>query len=225
MQQKDEFIYHLSHDLRTPLTPLVAILPSLEKQEKDPKTREKLRLLNHRANALRNLIEKTLRFETIDASSTMLDIADINLREEIENCIKNQQLIYGKKNITIEDKVKENIVVKADKLYLEEVFDNLLSNALKFTPKNGMIIIDAEKDKDVVTISVKDNGYGISKKKLDHIFEEFFKADDSRHDIGSSGLGLSICKRIVEKHGGSIWAESKGSRKGSTFYFTLKSSI
>jgi signal transduction histidine kinase len=154
----------------------------------------------------------------------MLDIVDINLREEIERYIKNQQLLYDKKNITIENKVKENIVVKADKLYLEEVFDNLLSNALKFTQENGMISIDAEKYNDVITISVKDNGIGINKNQLGNIFKEFFKVDESRHDLDSSGLGLSICKRIVEKHGGRIWAESSGLKKGSTFYFTIPSS-
>ena len=224
IKQKDEYFYNLSHDLRTPLTPLVAYLPFLEKHEKDPKKKENIRILINRTKTLRNLIDKILRFETINAPSTALNIEDINLREEIEIYVKNQQLIYDKKNIKIKNKVKENIVVKADKLYLEEVFDNLLSNAIKYTPKSGMIIINAEKNKDAITISVKDNGIGINKKQLDLIFREFFKADESRHDLDSSGLGLPISKRIIEKHGGRIWAESSGLKKGSTFYFTIPTS-
>jgi len=224
LQQKDEFIFHLSHDLRTPLTPLVAFLPLLEKREKDPKIKDNIKLLNNKVNTLRNLVEKTLKFETIYSSSEVLDLEDIHLKKEIDSCIKNQLFIYNKRNLKIENKIKENIIVKADKLYIWELFNNLLSNAIKNTPDKGFIIINSEKEKNFVKISVKDNGIGINKDQIDQIFEEFYKTDISRHDLDSSGLGLSICKQIVEKHGGRIWAESKGSGKGSTFYFTLKPS-
>ena len=222
LQQKDEFIFHLSHDLRTPLTPLVALLPILEKKEKNSKVRENIKLLNHKVNTLKNLVEKTLKFEKIYSSSEVLNLADINLRKEIEVCIQNQKNILNKKNINIKNKVNNNIVVKADKLYIYELFNNLLSNAIKNTIDKGMITVDAKKEKDFVKISVEDNGVGIKNEQLEQIFEEFFKTDISRHDLDSSGLGLSICKQIVEKHGGQIWAESKGLDKGSTFYFTLK---
>jgi signal transduction histidine kinase len=225
LHEKDEFIFHLSHDLRTPLTPLVAFLPLLEKKEKDPKTKENIRLLNNKVNTLNNLIDKTLKFETIYSSPELLDIVDINLRKEVEISIKNQRQIFKNKTINIKNKVKENISVKADRLYLLEVINNLLSNAIKNTPDSRRIIIDAEKIDTVIKISVKDNGLGMLKDHLDNIFKEFYKIDTSRHDLDSSGLGLSICKQIIEKHGGRIWAESKGLNKGSTFYFTLKSSI
>ena len=87
----------------------------------------------------------------------------------------------------------------------------------------GTITIDAKKAKDFVTISVTDTGIGMTKNQINHIFEEFYKADESRHDLQSHGLGLSICKNIVEKHGGKIWAESPSIGKGSTFFFTFKS--
>ena len=204
---------------------MVAFLPILEKKEKDPKTKENIKLLNHKVNTLKNLVEKTLQFETIYKSSEVLDFENINLREEIQDCIENQLTICDNKEINIDNKINENIVVKADKLYLKEVIINLLSNAIKNIHDAGIITVDAYKEKDVVTISVEDNGLGIDKGQLDHIFEEFYKTDISRHDLDSSGLGLSICKQIVEKHGGQIWAESKGFGKGSTFFFTLKSSF
>ena len=85
-----------------------------------------------------------------------------------------------------------------------------------------MISINANKQQDIVTISVKDNGIGMTKEQLDRIFDEFYMADESRRKKDSSGLGLPISKRIVEKHGGKIWVESPGPGKGSTFFFTLK---
>jgi len=224
LQQKDEFIFHLSHDLRTPLTPLVALLPILEKKQKDPKVKENIKLLNYKVNTLKNLVEKTLKFEKIYSSSEVLNLSDINLKEEIEVSIENIQHIYNKKEINIKNNVNKNIFVRADKLYLYEVLNNLLSNAIKNTSDTSIITVDAEKEKDFVKISVEDNGIGIKEDQLEQVFEEFFKTDISRHDLDSSGLGLSICKQIIEKHGGQIWAESKGLDKGSTFYFTLKPS-
>ena len=86
----------------------------------------------------------------------------------------------------------------------------------------GKITIDAEKEKNIVTVSVKDTGIGMTKDQLKKVFDEFYRVDKSSREHKSSGLGLAICKRIVEKHGGKIWAESPGIDKGSTFYFTLK---
>ena len=88
----------------------------------------------------------------------------------------------------------------------------------------GKIILDAHNEKDFILISIKDNGIGMEEEQISQIFNEFYKADESRHNLGSTGLGLTITKRIIEKHGGHIWAESPGKGKGSTFYFTLKKS-
>ena len=223
LQEKDEFIYHLSHDLRTPLTPLVAFLPLLEKKEKDPKLKENIKLLNNKVNVLKKLIEKVLKFEKIYSSSEVLDISNLNLKEEIDICINNQQSLLDGKNIQFEINVNEKININADKLYIEEVLNNLFSNAIKNIQEKGHITINAKKEKDFIKISVKDNGIGIEKGQLEDIFKEFYKTDFSRHDLYSSGLGLSICRQIIEKHGGKIWADSKGLGKGSIFYFTITS--
>jgi len=223
LQEKDEFIYHLSHDLRTPLTPLVAFLPLLEKKEKDPKLKENIKLLNNKVNVLKKLIEKVLKFEKIYSSSEVLDISNLNLKEEIDICINNQQNLLDEKNIQFEINVNDKININADKLYIEEVLNNLFSNAIKNIQEKGLITINAKKEKDFIKISVKDNGIGIEKGQLEDIFKEFYKTDFSRHDLYSSGLGLSICRQIIEKHGGKIWADSKGLGKGSIFYFTITS--
>jgi len=114
--------------------------------------------------------------------------------------------------------------LQADKLRLEELFDNLIGNSIKYSPNGGNITIDAEDDGKFVVVFVKDEGTGMTSEQLEHVFEEFYKADESRHDFNSSGLGLSICKRIVEKHGGKIWAESEGKGKGTTMFFTIPTS-
>jgi len=125
----------------------------------------------------------------------------------------------------IDNKIKDNLVVKADKLRLEELFDNLMVNAVKYSPKGGIITIDAKEDRDFVRISIKDTGIGMNEDQLNHIFKEFYKTDQSRHDFDSSGLGLPICKSIVEKHGGKIWAESSGLGKGTKMEFTIPKSL
>ena len=224
LQQKDEFIYQLGHDLKSPLTPLVSLLPIIEKTEDDPKSKQLLGILCRNVNYMKNLVVKTLELARLNAPSTVFDIKDINLGEELENSIKDQRLISDGKDFTVDNKIGENIFVKADKLRLDEVLNNLINNAVKYSPYGSTITVDARDDGDFVTVSIMDSGIGMTAEQIDHIFDEFYKADESRHDSSSSGLGLSICKRIVEKHGGRIWAVSPGPEKGSTFYFTIPKS-
>jgi len=105
-----------------------------------------------------------------------------------------------------------------------EVLSNIITNAVKYTPeKGGKIIINALKENDIITVSIKDTGIGMTKEQLDKIFDEFYKVDKTKDEMHSSGLGLSITKQIILKHGGKIWVESLGKGKGSIFFFTLKS--
>jgi len=222
LKQKNEFINQLSHDLKNPLTPLIGLLPLFEKTEKDPKSKELVELLRRNIDRIKNIVFKTLELAELNTpGTTTFIIEDIKLWEEAENSIKDQQLMYGEKGITFENKIDENIFVKVDKVRLSEVLNNLIDNSIKHSPPGGNITVDAHYDGDFVTVSVMDSGVGMTTEQIDHIFDEFYKVDESRHDFDSSGLGLSICKRIVEKHGGRIWAESPGKGKGSTFYFTI----
>jgi len=222
LDQKDEFIGQLGHDLKNPLTPLVGLLPMIEEQEKDPKIKEHLHIIAHNVEYMRDLILKTLQLARLRSPDTKFDFEDLNLLDTVSEIIENQTLILKDNKIKVENKVRDNIFVKADKLRVVELFNNLISNAVNYTPDGGDIIIDALKDNDVVTVSIKDSGIGMTQEQIEQIFDEFYKVDKSRHEMDSSGLGLSICKRIVEKHGGKIWVESPGPGKGSTFYFTLK---
>ena len=221
LRQKDAFINQLGHDLKSPLSPLVGLLPLLEKTEKDPKSKESIKVLRRSVDRMKNIVFKTLELAELNAPNFVVNLEDINLWEEAENCIKYQQLICDEKGSKVENKIDENIFVKSDRVQLSELFNNLIVNAVKYSPPRANIIIDAHSDGDFATVSIIDSGVGMTKEQLEHIFDEFYKADESRHDFNSSGLGLSICKSIVEKHGGKIWAESSGLGKGSTFYFTM----
>jgi len=221
LKHKDDFIAQLGHDLKSPLTPLIGLLPMVEEEEQDPKLKELVQVSIRNVKYMRDLVVKTLQLERLNSPNTVFDIEDINFIEIVNGVLDTKKLIFEKNEFTIENKICKKIIIRGDSLQLNELFDNLLTNAMKFTQKGGSITIDAKKDKDTVTVSVADTGIGMTKKQIDLVFEEFYKVDSARHDLESSGLGLPICKRIVEKHGGKIWAESPGPGKGTTFYFIL----
>jgi len=118
------------------------------------------------------------------------------------------------------------LFVSVDQIEFTELLNNLFGNAVKFTPDSGSICFNAVKDEeDFIKVSVSDTGVGLTNEHIEHVFEDFYKVDPSRHELDSSGLGLSISQRIVERHGGRIWAESDGPGKGSTFHFLLSSKL
>jgi PAS domain S-box-containing protein len=223
IKQKDDFINQLGHDLKTPLTPIMALLPIIKEQAEKSEDKELLEVLTRNIYYMRDLVNKTIDLAKLNSDKIKFSIEDTNLLSEVENIIKNNHILFKDNKINVVNNIDENILVKADKLRLNELLNNLITNSIKYTlEEGGTITFDAEETGEFVKISICDNGIGMSKKQINHIFEEFYKADDSRHDLDSSGLGLPICKRIIKKHGGQIWAESPGKNKGSTFYFTLK---
>ena len=221
LEQKDAFIAQLGHDLKNPITPLVTLLPLVRKQEKDPKLQELLDVTIHDVNYMKELVIKTLQLARLNSAQIEFAMEEIELFKEIERIITGNRLLLKKTNINIENRIDKDIIAYADKLRFEELTNNLINNAIKFTPRAGMITIDAKKQKEFVVVSVKDTGLGMTKDQLEMVFHEFYKGDKSRQELDSSGLGLAICKRIVEKHGGHIWVESDGLDQGSTFSFTL----
>jgi signal transduction histidine kinase len=175
---------------------------------------------------MKNLVFKTIQLAKLNAPNFKLYIEGLNLLSEVNEAIANNQYLFDVNKVTIENRVSNDFFVQSDKLHLREVFDNLFSNAIKysFDNDNKKIIINAraEASGDVV-ISVNDNGMGMSGEQKKYVFDEFYKTDPSRHDLDSSGLGLTICKRIIEQHGGRIWVESPGLGYGSTIFFSLHS--
>jgi len=222
MKQKDEFINQLGHDLKTPLTPMMILLPILKKEAKSEKSKELFDVVIRNVRYMKELVSKTIELAKLNSSKIEFNMENLNLSEEASSVIENNQVLFNENNINIINNIGKDIVVYADKLRLTELLTNLLTNAVKYMPsEGGSITLDAVREEDMIKVSIKDTGIGMTEEQIKKIFDEFYKADESRHDLDSSGLGLSISKRIVEKHGGKIWAESPGKGKGSTFYFTL----
>ena len=221
LKQKDEFINQLSHDLKSPLMPLTILIPLLEKQETDARKLEYIKVLKRNVEYMKNIAVKTLGLAKLNSPKTKFILEKINLNKEIQDVISNKTALAEHKHLKIINNIKKQFLIKADKLRLEELLSNLFENAIKYSHEKGSIIFDAIKEKDMVKISLKDTGLGLDKHQIKHIFEEFYKADQSRHDFDSSGLGLAICKKIIDRHQGTIWAESPGLEKGTTIYFTL----
>ncbi len=224
LKQKDEFVSQLGHDLKTPLTPLNILIPVVKEKEQDPKLKELLTVIFNNVQYMKNLVIKTLELAQLNSPNTNFEFEDVSLSEQVANILDMEKILNHGKNVVFENNIPKNIVVKADSIQIKELFNNLISNAMKYSQEDTVkITFDATQKDDSIVVSVKDTGIGLESHQIPHIFDEFYKVDYSRHDLQSTGLGLSICKRIIEKHGGRIWVESPGKGQGSTFFFTLKS--
>lgn len=223
LKQKDEFINQLGHDLKTPLSPLINLLPVIEQKIQDPSLKEMTQISMKASNRIKKLVQKTLKLAELNTTKFQLKYQDTILYYEIEEAINRNKFLLKDKDIKIINNNNEKFSIHVDSILLGELFDNLISNAIKYSPSGSMIIIDTSRYQDYLLVSIKDQGFGLTQTQMNYIFDEFYKTDESRHDLESSGLGMSISKRIIEKHGGQIWAESDGPGKGSTFFFTLPS--
>lgn len=223
LNQKDEFIQQLGHDLKTPLTPLNTLLPIIAKKTKNKELKKMIDITISNTKQITKLVKNTLELAKLKTTKNDFELKETNLLNEINKVIDSNKLIIDKRNITIENRLDNNLLVIADSFQIESLFENLLTNAIKYMKEEGGTIkIDSRKENGFVEVMIKDDGIGLTEDNIKKIFNEFYKADWSRHDMESTGLGLSICKKIVERHGGNIWVESEGLGKGSTFHFTLK---
>lgn len=221
LKQKDEFITQLGHDLKNPLGPLINLIPLLEQQEKNAEKKEMLSVLQRNANYMKNLVVKTLELAVLNSPNTKLSLETLHLYDEVDQIIQNKKLLIEDSHAKISNNIDHKLLIKADRLRLEELMTNIFENSAKYCQRDCQITIDAKPIDDFVTISITDNGIGMTQEQIEKIFDEFYKADYARHDIQNTGLGMSICRRIVERHGGRIWVRSPGPGKGTTVSFTM----
>lgn len=222
VKQKDLFISRLGHDLKTPLTPLITLLPLLQSRSTDHRQKELLGLCINSATHINELVIKTLRLARLASDAdTPLHHSSIIISAAAEAAAvalrRNGQHPFS-------NLIPHYLTVVGNQQELEELFEQIFSNAQKFSPHGAPITVTASHDEraNIVTIQVQDNGIGLLPEEQEHIFEDFYKADTSRHSLESSGLGLTICRRIVEHHGGRIVASSPGKNGGTVISFTLK---
>jgi len=221
LEQKDAFVNQLSHDLKTPLTPLVALLPMVAERTEDAESKKMLDLIMNNVDYMRNLTERTLQLAQLNSPEVSLRVEKVDLASEIRNTIESLSSVFKENGIEIVNNTTTPLDIEADRMLIKELIHNLVSNTIKYTNGDGVVTFGSFLKDDNVEISIKDTGIGMTIEQQKRIFEEFYKADDSRTDRSSTGLGLTICKRIVENHGGSIRAESQGSGHGTSVHFTL----
>ncbi len=221
LKAKTDFINRAAHDLRTPMTPVLTLLPIVKSRITDEKNLHDITIVENNTKYLKQLIDEL--FSMVKATKMIgYQFEKIAVPVLIDEVIKNEQTVFEMYGIKVIKKIENALpAIFGSGLRLTEVFQNLLTNAIKFMGKqNGAITVSAYKKDTFIYVKISDTGVGMSKETLAKIFEPFYKADKSRHNSGS-GLGLSLCRQIIKDHGGQIWAESKGIGKGSTFTFSL----
>ncbi|MBI5200437.1 MAG: HAMP domain-containing histidine kinase, partial [Elusimicrobia bacterium] len=227
-QLKADFVAQVTHDLRSPLSGILAQADILSGGYKGKLTEDQLeclRLLDRSGRDLAALVDNILDVTRLEAGETKLEPAPLDIRDAIEPMLDGFKARAEKLGVGLEAHIQPELsLVMADPEALRRVLENLLSNALKFTPKDGHVSVSARRDTPrecVVTVS--DSGPGIPDFRMAQLFKKFSQIPEtqslSRGHAGS-GLGLAICRKLVERMGGRIWAESEPG-KGARFRFTL----
>ena len=233
-KMKSEFINVASHELRTPIQPILGLSEILRPNIQDKQQREYLDVVIRNAKRLLRLTEAILDVTKIESQSLGIKKERFDLKENIQTVVNDFASQTGDSpNVKISFiEPKDPIYVEADRSRMYQVISNLLTNAIKFA-KEGTITVAAEKkDHNSVVVAIKDNGPGIDPIVMQQLFTKFTTKSPSQDTQTGTGLGLFICKSIVEAHGGMIWAENKESsrsgdnsdaerRGGATFYFTI----
>ncbi len=220
---KNEFISVVSHELRTPLTAISGSLSLLASQfsEKLPEKEKMLiKIAGNNCERLMHLINTILDIEKITAETMKFNFQLINLTELIQETINKNKVLAENNAVKIDFSKMQAVTVHADYDKIAKVVANLLTNAIRYSPKNATVLIEIKKMRTKTRVSVIDHGEGIPKHFHTKIFNAFSQADasDTRHKSGT-GLGLKLCKAIIDKHGGKI--AFKSLERGTHFYFEL----
>jgi len=224
-KQKDEFVAMISHELKTPLTPIKLYCSALKRPkmlgELNEKQQEAVDAISFNAHRLERTVGDLLDAQKLELGKMKFEKKEMKVEELMKQITTNLEKQTEQKGGQLINQTTEKITIKSDTPRLAQVLTNMINNAIDFVPENtGKIEINAQKKDGEVLFSVKDNGPGMTLETQKKLFQKFYKADTSiTRKHGGSGLGLSICKGIVEALGGKIWVESEEG-KGSNFYFT-----
>ena len=218
---KDALVATVSHELRTPLTSIVGYLELIGSGE-TPLGDEDSRFVDvvrRNATRLQHMVEELLFLGRVDAEGLSLDLEDVDVTEVARNAIGSARPVAGAQEIMLEFEEHGPTPARADAKRLGQVFDNLISNAIKFTPGGGSVKVSVAAHEQGVLARVADTGCGIPQQEQSRLFERFFRSSATAH-LPGTGLGLTIVRAIVERHGGSISFYSEEG-EGTTFTFSL----
>lgn len=221
---RSDFIANVSHELKTPLAVIhnystMLQAPSLPEEER----MRYAKTLTTASQRLSDLIVNILKLNKLENQQIFPDISRYNLGGQLSECLLGFETIWEEKKLELETTIEEDIIIEADAELLSLVWNNLISNAMKFTEPHGKIIISLTANEDWVVVQVSDTGCGISPEVGKHIFEKFYQGDKS-HMTQGNGLGLALVKRVIDIVSGEIWVESMPG-KGSTFLVKLRRKV
>ena len=219
-----DFVANVSHEFKTPLTAIQGFAETLlAGAMDDPQNRVRfLQIILDHSRRLARLTDDLLELSRMDADRVDLEVDRLSVSQFVQSCIDTTQRSAAEKNLRVSVNLKTSLPdIAADRRRLAEVLQNLLDNAVQYTPSGGRITVSASSDGEEVEFTVSDTGIGIPKVDQPRIFERFYSVDVARsREVGGTGLGLSIAKHLVEAHGGRIWVESEVGQ-GSQFHFTV----
>lgn len=226
-KRSKELLSNISHDLKTPITAIKGYVEGIMDGVADtPEKMERyIKTIYNKANDMDTLINELTLYSKIDSNRIPYNFSPIFVNDYFDDCAIDLKMDLDARGIrfTYENGVDSSVKIIADVEQLKRVINNIISNAVKYMDKPQKEIHLCVKDVgDFIQIDIEDNGKGIGAKELPNIFERFYRTDASRNSMtGGSGIGLSIVKKIIEEHGGKIWATSKEG-EGTTLYFVLR---
>ncbi len=218
---KKDFVTNVSHELRTPLTAIKGFIETLQESRNDDENKHYLNIINRHTDRVIKIVNDLLLLSKIERTPDSLEWEKVNLNNLLENVLKIFEQSLKEKNLVLKFNADSNLpIIKADPFKLEQVFINLIDNAIKYTER-GEIVISLNYNNETVTIEVQDTGICIPQEHLTRIFERFYVADSSRsRQLGGTGLGLSIVKHIILLHNGKIDVRNIPG-KGTNFIVSL----
>lgn len=221
-QRKNDFIGMVSHELKTPLTSLTAIIQVAQKklaQNEDRFLPGAMEKANRQVGRMAAMINGFLTISRLEAGKLLIEKKTFDLGLLLQDILEETRLTVTTHSFSLEE--CDNLTVNADREKINSVISNLISNAVKYSPKGTLIDIRCKLSNNMMVVSVKDQGIGIKSEDVAHIFDRYYRVETSRtRHISGFGIGLYLSKEIIERHGGYIGAESEMG-KGSTFYFSL----
>ncbi len=226
-KESKELISNISHDLKTPITAIKGYVEGIQDGvASSPEKLDKyIRTIYNKANDMDRLIDELTFYSKIDTNKIPYNYSKINVSEYFGDCVEEVGLDMETRGIELGyfNYVDEDVIVIADAEQMKRVINNIIGNSLKYLDKKkGIINIRIKDDGDFIQVVIEDNGKGIATKDLPYIFDRFYRTDSSRNSSkGGSGIGLSIVKKIIEDHGGRIWATSKEGI-GTEIHFVLR---
>jgi two-component system phosphate regulon sensor histidine kinase PhoR len=221
---RQDFVANVSHEFRTPLTAIQGFAETLLAGALDDPTNRRrfVEIIREHAARLARLTEDLLKLSRIEAGQLKLDFHPVSVTQLIDSCVETAQLKAVPRQLNLNIQVPQELPrVRGDANSLQEVLQNLLDNALQYTPAGGTIDVSALSSDGHVIVTVADNGIGIPQAEQERIFERFYRVDAARsREAGGTGLGLSIARHIMDAHGGKLWVESAVG-EGSRFHFSI----